>query len=59
MQLAFIGSQVQTRLSTHDLDRTQSQAFEPEQRRIEGQMTSQNDPLGKKQASYLGQPTRV
>ena len=40
MQLAFIGSQAHTRSSTHDLDLTQLQAFEPEQRRIEGQVAA-------------------
>ena len=33
MQLAFIGSQTQARLSMHDPDLTQLQAFEPKQRR--------------------------
>ena len=59
MQLGFIGSQAYTRLSTHDPDLTQLQAFELEQRKIEGQMTAQNDPLKKRQGSYLGQPARV
>ena len=36
MQLAFIGSMAQTRLSTHDPDLAQLQAFEPDQRRIAG-----------------------
>ena len=40
MQLAFIRSKAQARLSTHDLDLTQLQAFEPKQRRIEGRMTA-------------------
>ena len=59
IRLAFIGSQAQTRLSTHDSELTKLQAFEFEQRRIEGRMTAQNYPLGKRQASYLKQPVRV
>ena len=45
IQLAFIGSRAQTRLSTHDPDLTQLQAFEHKQRRIEGRVTTQNDNL--------------
>ena len=59
MQLEFIGSQAQTRLSTHDLDLIQLQAFEPKQRRIEGQIMAQNDHLRKRQASYLEQPVQA
>ena len=45
IQLVFIGSQT-TRFSRHDPDLTQLLAFMPEQRRIEGRMTAQNDHLG-------------
>ena len=54
MQLAFIGSQTQTQLNTHDSDLTQLQAFEFEQRMIKWRMTAQNDHIKKRQVSYLG-----
>ena len=59
MQLAFIGRQAQTQLSMHDPDLTQLQAFEPEHMTIEGRITTQNDPLGKRQASCLREPVQV
>ena len=40
MQLAFIGSQAWTRLSTHDPDLTHLQAFKPGHKRIEGKMAA-------------------
>ena len=42
-------------LGCHNLDLTKLQAIEPKKRRIKGQMTTQNDHLGKRQASHLEQ----